>query len=77
MRTLTLKRMVQRLEDLAGSSGRCPYCSAQKHIILRDEAPVPTCPVCGRDLPAIRIIRDENFYGNAERLRRIAESEGV
>jgi hypothetical protein len=77
MRTLTLKRMVRRLEGLAGGAGPCPYCSAQRHIVLRGEQPVPTCTFCGRDLPAIRIVHDANFYGNAERVRQSgADSQG-
>jgi hypothetical protein len=76
MRTLTLKRTVSRLAALAGGSGPCPACSGQKHIVLRGDQPVPTCPVCGRDLPAVRIVRDPNFYGNADRLRQIADSQG-
>jgi hypothetical protein len=75
MRTLTLKRMVRRLEDLAGGAGPCPHCAGRPHVILRDEQPVPTCDFCGRDLPAVRVIRDPNFYGNADRLRQVAGAE--
>ena len=76
MRTLTLKRMVRRLEDLAGGSGPCPYCAGRPYVTVREGQEIPTCPVCNRALPTVRVIRDSNFYGNAHRLQQIADSQG-
>jgi hypothetical protein len=73
MRTLTLTRTMKRLEGLAGGAGPCPYCAGRSHVILRGDQPVPTCDFCGRDLPAIRVVRDDNFYGNGDRVRLIAD----
>jgi hypothetical protein len=71
MRTAMLKRTVKRLADLAGSSGPCPFCAGREPVLLRGEQEVPACPVCGRGLPAVRLIHDSNFYGNADRLRQV------
>jgi hypothetical protein len=54
-----------------GDPGPCPHCGGQPVVIREGQGQAaPTCPVCGRDLPSIRIIRDSNFYGNAELLRQ-------
>jgi hypothetical protein len=73
MRTLSLKRTVSRLAALAGGTGPCRACAGRPYVVLRGEQEAPTCDVCGRGLPAIRIVRDANFYGNADRLRSMAE----
>jgi hypothetical protein len=38
--------------------------------VVREGQEIPTCDFCGRPVPAIRVIHDENFYGNAAQLRR-------
>jgi hypothetical protein len=70
MRTLILKRMVRRLEGLADSTGPCPYCAGRAPILLRGEQAAPVCSVCGRGFPAVKLVRDSNFFGNALRLRQ-------
>jgi hypothetical protein len=70
MRTLTLKRMVRRLEGLSGGAGPCPYCAGRPHVVIRGDQPVPLYDVCGMAVPTVRIVRDPDFYGNIERLRQ-------
>jgi hypothetical protein len=49
------------------NGNRCPFCSEQKPIKFRGaEQEVPNCPACGRRLPAVKLIRDGNFFGNAD-----------
>jgi hypothetical protein len=69
MRTLSLTRRMKRLEGLAGGAGPCPYCP-RSYVVLREGQEIPTCPVCNRGVPALLVIRDPNFYGNADRLRQ-------
>ena len=71
MRLTLVSRRLRRLEMF--SDGPCRFCAGRSHVVLRGEQPVPTCDVCGRDLPAVRVVRDPNFYGYAERLKSIAE----
>jgi hypothetical protein len=76
MRTLSLKRTVSRLTALTGGTGACPACSGRQPVAVREGQEIPTCPVCNRALPTVRVIRDSNFYGNAHRLQQIADSQG-
>jgi hypothetical protein len=67
---------LRRLEKANGN--RCPFCSGQKPTMLRGaEQEAPSCPACGRRLPAVKLIRDSNFFGNADRLPRAEGSPGV
>jgi hypothetical protein len=72
MRTVTLSRTVRHLAALAGSAGRpCPACTGRRRVVVREGQEIPACDFCGRPVPAIRVIHDENFFGNAERLRQL------
>jgi hypothetical protein len=52
---------LRRLEKANGN--RCPFCAGQKPIMLRGaEQEAPSCPACGRRLPAVKLIRDSDFY---------------
>ena len=73
MPTAMLKRTVKRLAALAPNGGGCWACANRPHVCLREGQEIPTCPVCNSPLPAVRLIRDEDFYHNADRLREIGE----
>jgi hypothetical protein len=64
-----LSQRLRRLESASG--GACPNCSGQAAVLLRDEQEAPTCEVCQQPLPAVRLIRDPNFYGNRRRLDEV------
>jgi hypothetical protein len=66
MRFAVAKRRLQRLER--GSDGGCPACAGAPCVSLRGKQPAPICHVCGRELPACRIIHDPDFYHNRDRL---------
>jgi hypothetical protein len=68
MRIGMLRRAVDRLAVLSGSNGPCPICAGAEPIPLRDGQEAPTCEFCGRELPAVKLIRDHDFYRNADRL---------
>jgi hypothetical protein len=70
---LSLTRTMKRLLDKAGGMGPCPACSGRPHVTVREGQEIPTCPVCNRALPVLLVVRDDNFYGNAEKLRQIAD----
>jgi hypothetical protein len=42
--------------------------------VLRGEQQVPTCEVCGRDLPALLVRRDRDFYHNRRRLDELDQA---
>jgi hypothetical protein len=66
---LSLSRRLQQLERFSG--GACSYCSGREPILLRGaEQEAPACEVCGQRLPAVRLLRDPDFYRNADRLRQ-------
>jgi hypothetical protein len=71
MRFAQASRRLARLEMF--SDGPCRFCAGRPHVTIRGDQPVPTCDVCGRDLPAVRIVRDPDFYHNADRLRQVAD----
>jgi hypothetical protein len=75
MHTAMLKRMVRRIEERAGSSGPCPYCAGRRHVPLREGQVRPVCAVCQRPLPACRIVKIDDFYGNAARLAALQQGE--
>jgi hypothetical protein len=67
--SMSLSRRLSRLEE--ASAGSCPSCAGRPYITLRDDQPVPYCEVCRQPLPAVRIVRDPNFYGNRQRLDEV------
>ena len=66
----SLATRLRRLEMFAG--GACPFCAGAPYATLRGEEPAPTCAACGRELPAVRIVRVD-FYGNQARLDALKE----
>ena len=50
----------------------CPHCRdwAEPLLLRGAEQEAPSCPACGRRLPAVKLIRDPDFYHNADRLRQ-------
>jgi hypothetical protein len=38
--------------------------------VVREGQEIPACDFCGRPVPAIRIVHNADFYGNAELLRQ-------
>jgi hypothetical protein len=65
-----LANRLRRLESMTGNTGPCRAC-AGKCVTLRGAQPAPKCAVCGRELFAIRIVRDPDFFHNADRLRQV------
>jgi hypothetical protein len=76
MTVAALSRMVKRMADRVGSTGRCPACAGHPYIRLDEGEEIPTCRVCNRALPVVRVIRDSNFYGNIDRLRQVGADRG-
>jgi hypothetical protein len=72
MRASLLTRL-RRLEPF--SSGPCLACSGRPYLSIRGTQQVPVCEVCGQTLPAVRLIRDRNFFRNAHRLGHEANDE--
>jgi hypothetical protein len=71
MRTLSLRRTVDRLAALTGGPRPCPACAGRQRVVIREGQQIPLCDFCGRPVPAIRIAHDADFYGNAEQLRQL------
>ena len=67
-----LRRTVRRMADQLDSGG-CPCCAAAPYVSLREGQEAPTCKACGRELPAVRIVKCENFYGNKARMDALKE----
>jgi hypothetical protein len=62
-----LSGRVRRMEQ--ASSNDCPVCADRPPIMLRGtEQTVEPCPACGRVPMVVRLIRDRDFYRNADRL---------
>jgi hypothetical protein len=70
---MSLANRLRRLEMVAGSTGPCPVCpDSLRPVHLRDDAPEPpSCPVCGRRPFVVRLVRDEDFYNNRQRLEEV------
>jgi hypothetical protein len=68
---------MKRLLDKAGGAGPCSFCAGRRRVVIREGQEIPTCPVCNRAVPVVLVVRDDNFYGNAERLRQLGEDRGV
>lgn len=74
-----LRRRIDRLQDDAGG-----FCDCGAPVIHTPwygetvEAPKPgACDACGRELPVIKLVEDEGWYGNNahdEARRREAET---
>ena len=48
----------------------CSHCRDwPEPLLLRGTQEPPRCPICGRQPMAVRIVRDDNFYRNADRLK--------
>jgi hypothetical protein len=66
-----MRTHLTRLRRLERANGdRCAFCAGQKPIMIRGaEQEAPSCRACGRRLPAVRLIRDPDFYHKAFRLQ--------
>jgi hypothetical protein len=75
---VSMRQHLKRLERSwqAGSCGagcppvRCVRDGDWYGTPCPEEPPAP-CPRCGRPATVIRLVRDPNFYGNADRLREL------
>jgi hypothetical protein len=61
----SLLSRLRRLEK--AQDGPCPLC-ARPLLVRGIEQAAPRCPACGREPSVVRLIRDRNFFGNADRL---------
>jgi hypothetical protein len=71
--SLVLGRRLSRLQIFSG--GPCLACAGRPYVTLREGQEHPTCAVCKRPLPAVRIVKIDDFYGNAARLAALAEED--
>jgi hypothetical protein len=66
---MTYTRRLIALERRFAVRATCPNCRDwPEPLVLRGTGESPRCPACGRQPLTIRIVRDRNFYGNANRL---------
>jgi hypothetical protein len=72
---VSLVNRLRRLEVLAGGTGPCPCCTGRAPALLRGEQEVPACETCGQALPAVRLVKVDNFYLNRQRLDALERGE--
>jgi len=74
---MRLAGRLQHLEQVNEEEERCPDCPPESFIVCRDGredfADPPPCATCGRAavVEVIRVVRDRDFFGNADRLRGV------